>query len=216
VRTEKPRYATTEKCRGSPREPAGLSVLICVSARVASCAVRSVHRRPRPCALHGAPHRRHHCDLLPRRPVILHALPVRQPNACSHRLEGSSAGRDIRTWNLCRTRSAATFSGGNRFFEGVFCRAATSGSTFRGRRTKPAGAEIVSSSYFPVRSGPALGRVLGAMTIVRPAQTRWWCSLTTLEVPTPEGLRTWGRKVLVNQHPMTVVGVAARTSAAST
>ena len=80
-----------------------------------------------------------------------------------------------------------------------------------GGEHKPAAAEIVSGTYFSVLGvSPALGRVLtndddetpGASPVVVLSYDFWKTQLAGA----PDVV---GRKVLVNQHPMTVVGVAA-------
>ena len=93
-----------------------------------------------------------------------------------------------------------------RFFEGVLCRAATTVNLSTGGEHKPAAAEIVSGTYFSVLGvRPALGRVLGtdddrtpgASPVVVLAYDFWKTQLASA----PDVV---GRKVLVNQHPMTV------------
>ena len=80
-----------------------------------------------------------------------------------------------------------------------------------GGEPKPAAAEIVSGSYFPVLGvEPALGRLLdsdddatpGANPVVVLSYDFWKTQLGG-------AADVVGRKVLVNQHPMTVIGVAA-------
>jgi predicted permease len=96
-------------------------------------------------------------------------------------------------------------------FEGVFCRAATTVNLSTGGEHRPTAAEIVSGSYFPVLGvTPARGRLLsdeddrapGASPVVVVSYDFWQTRLAGA----PDVV---GRKVLVNQHPMTVVGVAA-------
>ena len=98
-----------------------------------------------------------------------------------------------------------------RFFEGVLCRAATTINLSTGGEHRPAAAEIVSGTYFSVLGvSPALGRLLtmdddqapGASPVVVLSYDFWKTQLAGA----PDVV---GRKVLVNRHPMTVVGVAA-------
>jgi predicted permease len=99
----------------------------------------------------------------------------------------------------------------SRFFEGVLCRAGTTIILSTGGEHKPAAAELVSGNYFSVLGvNAALGRVLttdddqtpGTSPVVVFSYDFWKHQLGSA----PDVL---GRKVLVNQHPMTVIGVAA-------
>ncbi|MGC4051759.1 MAG: ABC transporter permease [Paludibaculum sp.] len=91
------------------------------------------------------------------------------------------------------------------------CRAATTVNVSTGSEPKPAAAEIVSGSYFPMLGvGAAIGRVLGpeddrtaeASPVIVISYDFWKTQMDGA----PDVL---GRKVLVNQYPMSVVGVAA-------
>lgn len=144
--------------------------------------------------------------------VLLHALPVRQPE----RLvlidwKGDQAANGFGSWNLMSYSICRDLQLQERFFEGVLCRAATTVNLSTGGEYKPAAAEIVSGTYFSVLGvGAALGRVLGsdddrtpgANPVVVLAYDFWKTQLASA----PDVV---GRKVLVNQHPMTVIGVAA-------
>ena len=144
--------------------------------------------------------------------VLLHALPVRQPE----RLvlidwKGDQAANGFGSWNLMSYPICRDLQLQERFFDGVLCRAATTVNLSTGGEYKPAAAEIVSGTYFSVLGvGPALGRVLGsdddrtpgADPVVVLSYDFWKTQLASA----PDVV---GRKVLVNQHPMTVVGVAA-------
>ena len=144
--------------------------------------------------------------------VMLHALPVRQPE----RLvlidwKGDQAANGFGSWNLMSYPICLDLQFQDRFFEGVICRAATTVNLSTDGEPKPAAAEIVSGTYFSVLGvSPALGRVLGndddrtpdASPIVVLAYDFWKSQLAGA----PDVV---GRKVLVNQHPMTVIGVAA-------
>jgi predicted permease len=97
------------------------------------------------------------------------------------------------------------------FFDGVFCRAATTISFSMGGESRLTAAELVSGTYFSVLGvSPALGRLLtidddqtpGSSPVVVLSNDFWKKQLGG-------GADIVGRKVLVNQHPMTVVGVAA-------
>lgn len=100
----------------------------------------------------------------------------------------------------------------NQFFDGVFCRAFTNINLSTGGENKPALAEVVSGTYFPVLGvSAAVGRVLGpdddgapnTSPVVVLSYDFWQTKLGGAS-------DVVGRKVLINQHPMTVVGVAAR------
>ena len=144
--------------------------------------------------------------------VVLQALPVHQPE----RLvlidwKGDALCCGFGTWNLMSYPICRDLQQQDRFFQGVLCRAATTVNLSTGGEPRPAAAEIVSGSYFSVLGvSAALGRVLGsdddgtpgANPVVVLSYDFWKTQLAGA----PDVL---GRKVLVNQHPMTVVGVAA-------
>jgi predicted permease len=144
--------------------------------------------------------------------VVLQALPVHQPE----RLvlidwKGDQAANGFGSWNLMSYPICRDLQLQDQFFEGVLCRAATTVNLSTGGEHKPAAAEIVSGSYFSVLGvGAALGRVVGsdddgapgANPVVVLSYDFWRAQLASA----PDVL---GRKVLVNQHPMTVIGVAA-------
>jgi predicted permease len=144
--------------------------------------------------------------------VLLHALLVRQPE----RLvlidwKGDQVANGFGSYNLMSYPICLDLQLQDRFFEGVICRAATTVNLSTGGEHKPAAAEIVSGTYFSVLGvGAALGRVLGnddartpgASPEVVLAYDFWKTELAGA----PDVV---GRKVLVNQHPMTVIGVAA-------
>src|SRR5499427_1629961 len=99
----------------------------------------------------------------------------------------------------------------DRIFEGVFCRAATTINLSTGGEHAPAAAEIVSGTYFSVLGvRPAIGRLMtsdddqapSASPVVVLSYDFWKMRLAG----TPDVV---GRKVLVNRHPMTVIGVTA-------
>src|SRR5229473_4893949 len=144
--------------------------------------------------------------------VLLHALPVHQPE----RLvlidwKGDQAANAFGSWNLMSYPICRDLQLQVKFFDGVLCRASTTVNLSMGGEPKPAAAEIVSGTYFSVLGvGPALGRVIenaddptpGASPIVVLSYDFWKTQLARA----PDVV---GRKVLVNQHPMTVIGVAA-------
>lgn len=95
-------------------------------------------------------------------------------------------------------------------FDGVFCRHPTPVNLSTGQSSDLVGAEIVSGSYFSVLGvRPALGRLIdpsddrepGAHPVVVVSYDYW----TTQLGGASDAI---GRQVLVNSHPMTVIGVA--------
>lgn len=146
--------------------------------------------------------------------VLLHALPVRDPE----RLvlmdwKGDQVAPAFGSWNLMSYPICRELDQQTQFFDGVFCRALTPISITAAGDAQPATAEIVSGNYFQVLGvGPALGRVLttdddgapNANPVVVLSYDFWKTKL---------GGRhdVIGRKLLVNSHPMMVIGVAAET-----
>ena len=144
--------------------------------------------------------------------VILHALPVRDPS----RLvlvdwNGDSVVGGFGSWNLMSYPFCRDLQQQTRFFDGVLCRAEIQVNLSAGGDPKPVAAEIVSGSYFSVLgAGPALGRVIeadddaapGAGPVVVLSYDFWRAEFGGATDIT-------GRKVLINQHPMNVIGVAA-------
>lgn len=146
--------------------------------------------------------------------VLLHALPVRQPE----RLvlldwEGDQVGNGMGSWNLMSYPICRDLDQQKQFFEGVFCRALNDVNLSTGGDYHPATAEIVSGEYFRVLEvGSVLGRVFGnnddgtpnANPVAVLSYDFWKSQLGGA----PDVI---GRKVLVNRHPLTVIGVAAST-----
>src|SRR4029077_14470035 len=97
-------------------------------------------------------------------------------------------------------------------FDSLFCRTSSSVALTIGKKAAPARAELVSGNYFEaLRVGPAAGRVFSTATDdtvdrghpVVVLSHRYWSDRL--------GGRTdvVGTKVLVNRHPMEVVGIAS-------
>ena len=145
--------------------------------------------------------------------LVLRPLPVPQPervvlidwngNQATVNAFGSS---NLMSYPICRDLHLQA-----QFFEGVLCRAATTINLSTGGEHRPAAAELVSGSYFEVLGvNPAIGRVLtmeddrtpGANPVVVLSNDFW----RTQFASAPDVV---GRRVLVNKHPMTVIGVAA-------
>ena len=146
--------------------------------------------------------------------LVLRPLRVHQPerlvlidwngNQATVNAFGSS---NLMSYPICRDLHLQA-----QFFEGVLCRAATTINLSTGGEHRPAAAELVSGSYFAVLGvAPAIGRVLtmeddrtpGASPVVVLSHDFW----TTQFASAPDVV---GRRVLVNKHPMTIVGVAAK------
>jgi hypothetical protein len=145
--------------------------------------------------------------------VVLHALPVHEPDrlVLVDWLGDQASVNAFGSYNLMSYPICRDLQRQERFFEGVLCRAATTINLSTGGEHRPAAAEIVSGSYFSMLGvSRALGRVLtmeddqtpGASPVVVLSHDFWKTQLAS----DPDVV---GRKVLVNQHPMTVVGVAA-------
>jgi len=144
--------------------------------------------------------------------VILHALPVRDPE----RLvlvdwNGEHATGSFGSWNLMSYPTCRDLQQQTRFFDGALCRAEIEVNLAAGGDPKPVPAEIVSGSYFLVLGvGPARGRVLGAGDDGAPgAAAVVVLSYGFWQAQFGGAPDVVGRKVLINNHPMTVVGVAA-------
>src|SRR5215831_1974917 len=145
--------------------------------------------------------------------VILHTLPVREPERLvlvdwngDDLITGARGSFNLMPYPICRELQQQT-----RFFEGVLCRAEIQVNLTAGGDPRPVAAEIVSGSYFPVLGvGPALGRVIkpqddaapGAGPVVVLSYDFWQAQFGA-------AADIVGRKVLIGNHPMTVVGVAA-------
>ena len=147
--------------------------------------------------------------------VVLHALPVREPERLvlidwkgDYAATNGFGSYNLMSYPICRDLQLQ-----ERFFEGVLCRAATTVDLSTGGEHKPAAAEIVSGNYFSVLGvTPALGRLFTSdddqpphMNPVAVLSYDFW---KTQLAGAPDVV---GRKVLVNQYPMVIVGVAAPT-----
>src|SRR5215470_4847353 len=145
--------------------------------------------------------------------VILHALPVREPERLvlvdwngDDPVTYATGSINLMPYPICRELQQQT-----RLLDGVLCRAEIQVNLTAGGDPRPVAAEIVSGSYFPVLGvGPALGRVIepvdaaaaGAGPVVVLSYDFWQSQLGG-------AADIVGRKVLIGNHPMTVVGVAA-------
>ena len=145
--------------------------------------------------------------------VILHALPVREPERLvlvdwngDDLITGAIGSFNLMPYTICRDLQQQT-----RFFEGVLCRAEIEVNLTAGGDPRPVAAEIVSGSYFPVLGvGPALGRVIESEDDAAPrAGPVVVLSYDFWQAQFGGAADIVGRKVLIGNHPMTVVGVAA-------
>src|SRR5215469_13467376 len=145
--------------------------------------------------------------------VILHALPVREPGRLvlmdwsgSDFVTYATGSMNLMPYTICRDLQQQT-----RFLDGTLCRAEIQVNLTAGGDPKPVAAEIVSGAYFSVLGvGPALGRLIepaddagpGTGPVVVLSYDFWQSQLGG-------AADIVGRKVLIGNHPMTVVGVAA-------
>src|SRR5215472_6819461 len=146
--------------------------------------------------------------------VLLHALPVRQPERLALiDWRGDQVANGFGSWNLMSYPICLDLNQHKEFFDGVFCRALATVNLSTGGDYYPARVEIVSGNYFLVLGvGPTLGRVLAdnddgapnANPVAVLSYDFWKRQLGG----SPDVV---GRKVLVNRHPLTIVGVAAST-----
>jgi len=144
--------------------------------------------------------------------VILRALPVNHPE----RLVlidwiGFQNAETMGTDNLMSYPICRDLQQKKEFFDGVLCRAATTINLSTSGEPKLTAAELVSGTYFSVLGvSPALGRLLtidddqapGSSPVVVLSYDFWKNQFGSAQ-------NIVGRRVLVNQYPMTVVGVAA-------
>jgi len=146
--------------------------------------------------------------------IVLRALPVDHPE----RLVlidwiGYQNAETFGSYNLMSYPICQDLQQKKEFFDGVLCRAATTINLSTKGEPKLTAAELVSGTYFSVLGvSPALGRLLttdddqapGSNPVVVLSYDFWKNQFGS-------GQDIVGRKVLVNQYPMTVVGVAAPT-----
>src|SRR5213595_785153 len=144
--------------------------------------------------------------------IVLRALPVDHPE----RLVlidwiGFQYAETFGTSNLMSYPICQDLQQKKDFFEGVFCRAATTINLSTGGEPRLIAAELVSGTYFPVLGvRPALGRLLtidddqapGSSPVVVLSYDFWKNQFGSAQ-------DIVDRKVLVNQYPMTVIGIAA-------
>jgi predicted permease len=143
--------------------------------------------------------------------VLLRQLSVKDPHSIvlidwrGNALADGWGTGNLMSYPMCRDLQAQS-----QFFDGVFCRHPATVNLSVGGEHQPVVAEIVSGTYFPVLGvRPHLGRLIAesddmqrdAHPVVVLAHEYWSNTLgSTADII--------GRKVLVNNQPMTVIGVA--------
>src|SRR5437660_2678904 len=146
--------------------------------------------------------------------VVLHSLPVDHPERLvlidwnGFQMAETFGTANLMSYPICRDLQQQ-----KEFFDGVFCRAATTINVSTSGEPRLTAVELVSGTYFSVLGvTPALGRLLtidddqvpGSSPVVVLSHDFWKNQFGSAQ-------DIVGRKVLVNQHPMTVVGDAAPT-----
>jgi predicted permease len=143
--------------------------------------------------------------------ALFRLLPVNEPDRLVLlNWNGSFVGKGWGSDNLMSYPFYRDLRDETHVFDGVFGRAPTTVNLSIGSTPEPAGAEIVTGSYFRVLGvRPALGRLIdesddqqpGAHPVVVISFDYWRTRLGS----NPEVV---GRTILVNAHAMTVIGVA--------
>src|SRR5215217_8209943 len=143
--------------------------------------------------------------------VLLRSLPVKDPRSIvlidwrGNALADGWGSGNLMSYPMCRDLKAQT-----QFFDGVFCRHPTTVNFSAGGENQQVLAEIVSGTYFAVLDvQPHLGRLIAesddlqrdAHPVVVIAYDYWKNRLGGVS-------DIVGRKVLVNNRPITVIGVA--------
>jgi predicted permease len=146
--------------------------------------------------------------------VLLHALPVRAPE----RLvlidwKGDQVAPGFGSWNLMSYPICRDLRQQKQFFEGVLCRALTPVNVTTFADTQQVTAEVVSGNYFQVLGvGAIAGRVLASEDDGAPnANPVVVLSYDFWKTKLGGASNVVGRKLLVNSHPLTVIGIAAET-----
>ena len=142
--------------------------------------------------------------------VLLRSLPVSDPQRLvlidwrGNQLADGWGSGNLMSFPMCRDLQGQTS-----FFDGVFCRHPTTVNLSAGGEPQPVLAEIVSGTYFPVLGvRPHLGRLIAESDDLQQdahpvvvLSYEYWTALGRA----PDIV---GRKVLLNNYPMTVIGVA--------
>jgi predicted permease len=143
--------------------------------------------------------------------VLLRPLPVAEPEQLAqvawqgNRIGSNYGAGALLSYPMCRELEQQ-----REVFNGVICRHPTNVNLSTGGDHEPTPAEIVSGSYFTVLGvRPALGRLVlpsddqqpGAHPVVVLSYAYWTNRLNA-------AADVVGRRVLVNNYPMTVIGIA--------
>ena len=146
--------------------------------------------------------------------VLLHALPVRQPERLVLiNWDGDTVANGFGSWDLMSYPICRDLDKQKDFFDGVLCRAFAPVNLSTNGDSRPATAEIVSGNYFAVLGvGPVLGRVIepddDGVANANPVAV---LSYDFWQAQFGGAADVVGRKVLVNSHPLMIIGVAAPT-----
>src|SRR6187402_1272846 len=143
--------------------------------------------------------------------ALLEQLPVKDPaSLVLLDWKGGFIGSGWGSGNLLPHPMYRELSAANQVFDGMFARHPTQVTLSSETTPEPVNAEIVTGSYFPVLGvRPALGRLLdesddqrpGAHPVLVVSYDFWKNHLGGTEYAI-------GKKLLINSHPMTIVGVA--------
>jgi predicted permease len=143
--------------------------------------------------------------------VLLRPLPVREAERLVQLAwQGNKVGANYGAGPTVSYPFCLGLEQQDKIFDGVFCRHPTEVYLSTGGEQQPARAEIVSGSYFRALGvSPALGRLIGpsdnrdegAHPVVVLSHDYWRNTLSAAR-------DIVGRRVFVNSHPMTVIGVA--------
>jgi predicted permease len=142
--------------------------------------------------------------------ALLRMLPVKNPqDLVLVRPNGPWSGSNWGDGNQLSFPMYVDFRDHNDVFDGMFCRFAYDMHVGFGGKTERISAEIVSGTYFPVLGvRPALGRLIGPDDDKAPGahpvavlQYGYWKSRFSAD---PSVI---GQKLIINDHPMEVIGV---------
>ncbi|MEX2285310.1 MAG: ABC transporter permease [Gemmatimonadota bacterium] len=143
--------------------------------------------------------------------VLLRPLPVNEPERLVHLdWKGWSVSSSWGSGNLMSYAHCRELNERGQFFDGVFCRHPTQVNFSTGQQHEPVRAEIVSGSFFPVLGvQPELGRLIGPSDDRQPgAHPVAVLSYGFWQNHFGGARDVIGRKLLINNHPMTVIGIA--------
>ena len=143
--------------------------------------------------------------------LVLRKLPVQEPDRLvmvdwrGTKLGTNWGGGNLMSYPFCRDVQAQ-----DRFFDGVLCRHPTESYVSSGGRAEVERIEIVSGSYFDVLGvRPEVGRLLTKSDDITPdANPIVVVSYDYWRNRLGGSLDVVGRKLLINNFPMTVIGVA--------